>query len=164
MVDVSAKKAALTIHVFSECKVWASPLWDWLFKQLSPQLEDKNLECFRPKVIFLGDGLNKDADFPIVFAMAVLKSALFSVVTTAVEGMSTDKFSLVGIKQIVEAKVRQEGYIQWLALMKHRVGNVAANPLSVEVNKRRFSKRWCKSSHPMVLNDDTHFQWVAWSS
>ena len=132
--------------------------------QLQQQLEDKNLEKFQPGVIFLGVNLNKDIDYPTVFAMAVLKSALFTVVATAAEGMSTAKFSLVGIKQIVEAKVRQEGYIQWLSLMKHRGGNISANPLRIEANRKKFSKRWCKSPFPMILQDDTHFQWVPWAS
>jgi hypothetical protein len=162
--DVPAEKATMAIHAFSECGAWASPLWAWLFNQLQQQLEDKNLEKFQPGVIFLGVNLNKDIDYPTVFAMAVLKSALFTVVATAAEGMSTAKFSLVGIKQIVEAKVRQEGYIQWLSLMKHRVGNISANPLRIEANRMKFSKRWCKSPFPMILQDDTHFQWVPWAS
>ena len=122
------------------------------------------MDKFHPGVIFLGDNLNKDIDYPTVFAMAVLKSALFTIVDTAVEGMNTAKFSLVGIKQIVEAKVRQEGYIQWLALMKHRVGNTSVNPRRIEANRKKFSKRWCKSPYPMILQDDAHFQWVPWAT
>ena len=82
--------------------------------------------------LVLGEGLDNDTDYPIVFAMAVLKSALFGIADAASAGLSLDRFSINGTKCIVEAKVRQEGYIQWLALMKHREGDIGVNPLQVQ--------------------------------
>jgi len=159
--DVGTARVTAVIHAFSKCTAWALPLWDWLSKVLRAQHEE-GFELSRPQVIFLGENLSKARDYPTVFAMAVVKSALFNIVETAHEGMSTTKFSLAGIKQIIEAKVRQEGYIQWLSLMKHRVGHIGPNPLIHESNRAKFIQRWCKSHMPLINADDAEFIWNPW--
>jgi len=58
---------------------------------------------------------------------------------------------------IVEAKVRQEGYIQWLAQMKHREGDIDINPLQKQRRNKKFVKRWCHLGTLLIINDTEQF-------